>query len=75
VSNFAQTAVVNRRSIPSRGAALFHLLKADECHGMKTRYPAFHGEYWIYLFAAFTVVGVAMLMSIVDGPINFSSWF
>ena len=41
----------------------------------KTHYPAFHGEYWIYLFAAFTVVGVGMLMSIVDGPINFSSWF
>jgi hypothetical protein len=55
--------------------ALFHLLKADESHDMKTRYPAFHGEYWIYLFAAFTVVGVGMLMSIVDGPINFSSWF
>jgi len=76
VSNFAQTAAVNRRKIPSRSVALFHLLKDEESHDMKkTHYPAFHGEYWIYLFAAFTIVGVGMLMSIVDGPIKFSSWF
>jgi hypothetical protein len=72
VSNFAQTAAVDWRKVLRRAGLDSHLLKDNEFPDMQGHYPAFHGE---YLFAAFTVVGVGMLMSIVDGPINFSSWF
>jgi hypothetical protein len=47
----------------------------NEVHDMQTYYPAFHGEYWIYLLAAFVIVVVGILLYTVDGPIKFSSWF
>jgi hypothetical protein len=35
----------------------------------------FHGEYWLYLFAAASIVLVSALLYTLDGPIKFSRWF
>ncbi len=42
---------------------------------MQTRYPAIHGEYWVYMLAASVIVVLGVLLYTVDGPINFSGWF
>ena len=31
----------------------------------------FHGEYWIYLFAAVSIIFVGSLLYTLDGPIHF----
>ena len=35
----------------------------------------FLGEYWIYLFAAASIVLVGSLLYMLDGPIKFGRWF
>jgi len=35
----------------------------------------FRGEYWIYLFAAASIVLVGTLLYTLDGPIKFGRWF
>jgi hypothetical protein len=35
----------------------------------------FQGEYWIYLFAAASIVLVGGLLYMLDGPIKFGRWF
>jgi hypothetical protein len=39
-----------------------------------TNRVVFHGEYWIYLFAAASVILVGSLLYTLDGPIRFSRW-
>jgi hypothetical protein len=58
-----------------RGRGSVSTCKNNESHNMRIDYPAFHAEYWIYLLAAFVIVGVGTLLYTVDGPITFSSWF
>jgi hypothetical protein len=36
---------------------------------------AFRGEYWVYLFAAASIVLVASLLYMMDGPIAIGRWF
>jgi hypothetical protein len=35
----------------------------------------FHGEYWVYLLAAASIILVASLLYTLDGPIRISRWF
>jgi len=35
----------------------------------------FHGEYWVYLLAAASIILVATLLYTLDGPIRISRWF
>jgi hypothetical protein len=35
----------------------------------------FQGEYWVYLFAAASIVLVGSLLYMLDGPIKFGRWF
>jgi hypothetical protein len=41
---------------------------------MQTHTPTFHGEYWVYILAAFVIAVFGTLLYTVDGPIKFSSW-
>jgi hypothetical protein len=34
----------------------------------------FHGEYWIYLLAAVSIMLVGSLLYTLDGPIKFGLW-
>jgi hypothetical protein len=56
-------------------AARFQLAEDSEFHDMRIHSPAFHGEYWVYVLAAFVMVVFGTLLYTVDGPIKFSSWF
>jgi hypothetical protein len=38
---------------------------------MKTRYPAFHGEYWMYMLATVVIVTFGILLYTVKEPIKF----
>jgi hypothetical protein len=73
VSNIAQTAAADRCRFLC--VLDFQLAKDSEFPNMQTYHPAFHVEYWIYLLAAFVIIGVGSLLYTVDGPINISSWF
>ena len=35
----------------------------------------FHGEYWVYVFAAASIVLVGSPLYMLDGPIKFGRWF
>jgi hypothetical protein len=35
-----------------------------------TNRAVFHGEYWIYLFAALSIIVVLILLYTLDGPIH-----
>ena len=35
----------------------------------------FHGEYWIYLAAAVSIILVGTLLYTLDGPIKVGRWF
>jgi hypothetical protein len=75
VSNIAQTAAADRCRFLCVGVLDFQLAKDSEFPNMQTYHPAFHVEYWIYLLAAFVIIGVGTLLYTVDGPINISNWF
>jgi hypothetical protein len=51
------------------------LVGDNEFHNMQTHSPVVHAEYWIYVLAAFVIVVLGTLLSTVNGPIKFSSWF
>jgi hypothetical protein len=38
---------------------------------MKTRYPPFHAEYWMYVLAAVVIITVGILLYAVKEPIKF----
>jgi hypothetical protein len=40
-----------------------------------TNRAVFHGEYWIYVFAAASIMLVLSLLYMLDGPITFGRWF
>ena len=60
-----------------RGLArgMIQLAEDSELHDMRIHSSAFHGEYWVYVLAAFVMVVFGTLLYTVDGPIKFSSWF
>ena len=39
-----------------------------------TNRAVFHGEYWIYVFAAASIIVVGSLLYAFDGPISFRHW-
>jgi hypothetical protein len=40
-----------------------------------TNRAVFLGEYWVYVFAAASIILVLSLLYMLDGPIKFGRWF
>ena len=57
---------------PCKGKPAVNRLAKETC--MINRF-VFRGEYWIYLFAAASIIVVATLLYTLDGPIKVGHWF